>query len=259
MTEIFQWTLDNPPDEVRSKPVACIKAAVEAGNLALLKGRTKEEALFSCLFASGTVERKLHQQQQAINKARVVPQHLQAVLDLRNSPKETSEQPTAASKHLGNTNVAYLRKNQLQPDSERSLISAEFDKQGRLVLLFDTNEKITTNPQMLNEYIEQHIAIATGIGGTIRLNTRTTAIDTEVTLTDHTIRCEPVADLVVTMPSANLCEGQSFSIKKTNSSIYKVSIMVVGGDVIDGSLVAVITEPYLSLHLQSYGTGYDIV
>lgn len=464
------WTTDNPPDELKHKPSDVIKIAVTAGNQALQKGLSKEEALFSACFAAGVHERKLAKAQ--VKPTRTIPEHLQAVLDLHKAFKEPPEQPTSPRSTSGNTNVALVYKNALEPDPERSLVAAEFDNKGRLNLIFDTGEKITTNEQVLKEYIEQYVTVApvpffdyvqfntassyspvaegmltwnqadgtldlgmlggdvtqqiglelffriknqTGstlqdgkvvmavgaVGnsgrilaelaqasvaipsiytlgvvthdipdgtdgfvtqfGVVRgINTtgslyseswadgeilylhpsipggltkvlptaptpkivvamvlhahqngqlfvrptfsehmhdindvlisniqdnqvltwdastgtfqnkfitsanlqnqvRTVTENSTVVLTDSTIRANPSTDITLTLPLANTCLGQSFYIKKTNTSQHSVTIACTSTDVIDGESSVVIYQPYLSLKLQSYGSGYDIL
>lgn len=137
-------------------------------NAALAKGRTTEESDYSGLSAVKLAERK---QQQLVKQNRpkaVVPEHLQAVLDLLKQPQNALEQPTSDLNTSGNTNVASDRlnvammlKNALPADPNRSLISADFDADGRLVLRFDTGETITTTEGNIREYIERIVTIAT--------------------------------------------------------------------------------------------------
>jgi hypothetical protein len=464
------WTTDNPPDELKHKPADVIKTAVTAGNQALQKGLTKEEALFSACFAAGVAERQLAKSR--VKPTKTIPEHLQAVLDLRKAMQEPHTSPTAASSTSGNTNVALVYKNALEANPERSLVAAEFDKQGRLNLIFDTGEKIITNEQVLKEYIEQYVTVApvpffdyvqfntassyapvaegmltwnqadgtldlgmlggdvtqqigleqffriknqtgstlqdgkvvmavgavgnsgrilaslaqasvaipsiytlgivthdipdgtdgfvTQFGAVRGINTtgslygetwadgeilylhpsipggltkvlptapvpkivvamvlhahqngqlfvrptfsehmhdindvlitsiqnnqvlawdsasgtfqnkfitsanlqtqvRTVTENSAVVLTDSTIRAEPASDITITLPLASTCLGQSFYIKKTNTSQHSVTIQSTSTDVIDGESEVVIYQPYLSLKLQSYGQGYDIL
>lgn len=69
---------------------------------------------------------------------------------------------------------AFLGKGAIEPDPNRSLVSAEFDSENRLVLLFDDGQKITTNKPDFIKNIEQHVSIgvlsdsASGITGNIK-------------------------------------------------------------------------------------------
>ena len=137
-------------------------------NAALAKGRTTEESDYSGLSAVKLAERKQLELVKQNRPKAVVPEHLQAVLDLLNKPQNALEQPTSDLNTSGNTNVASDRlnvammlKNALPPDSSRSLINADFDADGRLVLRFDTGETITTTEGNIREYIERIVTIAT--------------------------------------------------------------------------------------------------
>ena len=150
---------------LKNKSIELRQLFAKHANAALTKGRTLEEASYSGLSAVKLAERK----QQAILKQQkpkaVVPEHLQAVLDLLKNPPE---QPTSDDNTSGNTNVAssslnaaMILKNALPADPNRSLIGADFDADGRLVLRFDTGETITTTEGNIREYIERIVTIAT--------------------------------------------------------------------------------------------------
>lgn len=51
----------------------------------------------------------------------------------------------------------FLRKHQLPQGVERNLIAANFDDKDRLVLVFDTCERIITNPLDIKTLIETHV------------------------------------------------------------------------------------------------------
>lgn len=153
---------------LKNKSIELRQLFAKHANAALTKGRTLEEASYSGLSAVKLAERK----QQAILKQQkpkaVVPEHLQAVLDLLKAPQEPLESPTSDDSTSGNTNVASSRlnaammlKNALPADPNRSLIGADFDADGRLVLRFDTGETITTTEGNIREYIERIVTIAT--------------------------------------------------------------------------------------------------
>ena len=163
---------------LKNKSIELRQLFASHANAALAKGRTTEESDYSGLSAVKLAERK---QQQLVKQNRpkaVVPEHLQAVLDLLNvtkgngnslkQPQEPLGSPTSDDSTAGNTNVASDRlnvammlKNALPADPNRSLISADFDADGRLVLRFDTGETITTTEGNIREYIERIVTIAT--------------------------------------------------------------------------------------------------
>lgn len=79
-----------------------------------------------------------------VKKKEVVPEipaHLAAILAMKKASVEqepVSEEPEVKS--------FYKAKNEIEPDPDRSLISANWDKSDRLVLEFDDGEKIVTEP-----------------------------------------------------------------------------------------------------------------
>lgn len=89
--------------------------------------------------------------QEALNTP--MPSHLSAIINKRaTAPSDTSVQPIRQ---------AFLGKNALTSNPERSLVSASWDANARLQLQFDDGQKITTEPVPISEYIEQHIAVVT--------------------------------------------------------------------------------------------------
>lgn len=153
---------------LKNKSIELRQLFAKHANAALTKGRTTEEASYSGLSAVKLAERKQAEVLKQQKPKAVVPEHLQAVLDLLKNPQNASEQPTSDDSTSGNTNVASSRldvsmmlKNALPADPNRSLIGADFDVQGRLVLRFDTGETITTTEGNIREYIERIVTIAT--------------------------------------------------------------------------------------------------
>lgn len=150
---------------LKNKSIELRQLFAKHANAALTKGRTLEEASYSGLSAVKLAERKQQELLKQQKPKAVVPEHLQAVLDLLKNPPE---QPTSDDNTLGNTNVASSRLNAammlkiaLPADPNRSLIGADFDADGRLVLRFDTGETITTTEGNIREYIERIVTIAT--------------------------------------------------------------------------------------------------
>jgi hypothetical protein len=154
-------TKEGTLSSLQNKPIELRQLFAKVANEALKKGQSEEEAIYAGLAAVKIKEKqkeKADKAQKALTEpTKAIPQHLQAVLDLLNAP----ERPTTDDSTLGNTNVASVIKNALKPDPDRSLIAADFDSAGRLVLRFDTGETITTTEGNIREYIERIVTIAT--------------------------------------------------------------------------------------------------
>lgn len=126
----------------------------EVANAALKRGLSEEEAIFSGLGAVNAYEKKNQVKKAVVPK----PSHLQAVIEAAKLKKSQSE--ILPEKEQDNKiNKVFLGKNAIDSDPERSLVSADWDKNGRLVLTFDDGEKIYTDPVPVSESIEQYVAI----------------------------------------------------------------------------------------------------
>lgn len=86
-----------------------------------------------------------------------VPAHLAAILAMR-------RQPTTVSEPVLTETVPRLlpsNKEHLEPDPSRSLVGVDWDKQSRLVLEFDTGEKLVSKPIPVNE-VRSSIVVSSG-------------------------------------------------------------------------------------------------
>jgi len=131
------WTADNTIDSIKNKSLAVRKLFAEVANTALDKGRTEEEAIYAGLAAVRNKERK-----STVKKAiaEPVPLHLKALL-------EAKKQQEIQKDAFGNSyseSITEIQKGRLPSGTQRSIIDAQFDDSGRLVLTFDTGEVITT-------------------------------------------------------------------------------------------------------------------
>lgn len=91
-------------------------------------------------------------------------------------------------------------------------------------------------------------------------NTRLVTANTNVSVTDYTIRCNcQLSDIIVALPAANTVNGFVFVIKKINNSIYNAVITPVPTELIDGLATAVVTTYNQSVTIQSNGTSWDIL
>ena len=147
----MHWSESNLPVSMQGKSKALRNIYIEAANKSFSKFEDEQAALFAASQAVSIEERKLANEKR--KSAPAVPMHLKAVLDAAKTL------PTVDSKRE-TIQQAFLPKNALQSGLNRSLVSADFDDKGQLVLLFDTGEKIVTSEIAIKEYIEQNIAIA---------------------------------------------------------------------------------------------------
>lgn len=92
-------------------------------------------------------------------KPKEIPAHLAAILALK--PTETPIEPS--EEHI-DAKMFYKSKDRLEPDPERSLVAAKWDKQDRLVLEFDDGEKIITKPVPVNQ-ISSSVVVTGDSGG----------------------------------------------------------------------------------------------
>lgn len=150
----MHWSELNLPVSMQGKSKELKNIYVEAANKSFSKFKDEQAAVFAASQAVSIEERRLaNEKRKAAPQAPTVPLHLKAVLDAAKTvSKPVSKQDTIQQ--------AFLPKNALQSGLNRSLVSADFDDKGQLVLLFDTGEKIVTSEIAIKEYIEQNIAIA---------------------------------------------------------------------------------------------------
>lgn len=136
-------------------------------NAALAKGQSEEESIYAGLAAVSAQERK---RLRDIKKDQIgstsktnqnaLPAHLAAVLGVC-----TQEVQKAAVEPLNEPQrypikQAFLGKNALVSDPNRSLTSASWDNFGRLILQFDDGKQIITDRIPVEERIEQSIGVS---------------------------------------------------------------------------------------------------
>lgn len=137
------WSKTNTIDSLKNKSDKIKEVFAEAANSALKRGLSEEEAIFAGLGAVSRYEKVLDSVKKSVKPE--IPLHLKAVLQAQE----------------GKIQKAYLPDNSITSDSSRSLVSVDWDKQGRLVLTFDDGEKIVTSQAPIAENITQNFAAAT--------------------------------------------------------------------------------------------------
>lgn len=164
------WTIDNPPSAIKNRKEGAIAAGVKAANSCFERGQDEESCIFAAIAAANAWDKKNQPLKKSLKPD--VPIHVKAILEakkikeqeeLANLQKAAEEvklrQVTAEKVKVAK---AYLPKNAIESDEDRSLVAAEWDKQGRLTLSFDDGEKIITSPVPVQERIEQYIGVNNG-------------------------------------------------------------------------------------------------
>ena len=137
----MQWTADNTPQSIQGKSLKLRELFAKVANASLDKGFSKEESIFAGTNAVKIEERK---NQPAKVKKPKPPSHIESLRSYT-SPfemvsKAENEVPIAAKVN-----------------------SAEFDKDGRLVLSMSDGKNITSKNAVVEKNIEQNIAIAPNV------------------------------------------------------------------------------------------------
>jgi hypothetical protein len=167
------WSKTKTIPALENKSEKIKEVFAEAANSALNRGLSEQDAIFAGLAAVSNYEKK--NQVKKVSKPEV-PSHLKALLEvakqrkLEQLNKPPSEASGASSKQQS-INVAFLGKNAIQADPERSLVSVQWDKQGRLIFNFDDGEQLITDPVPVSENIEQYVTISAAAPSTeVELN-----------------------------------------------------------------------------------------
>lgn len=150
------YSMQKLPPAVQNKSDKAKKAFLAAYNSAIDRGLSDDDSLFAGLAAATNAE-KVSKASRTLSEPLKpkLPSHLAAVLQKR--AVEPSE-PLAEAPRI---KQAFLGKNALTADPDRSLVSASWDANARLQLQFDDGQKIITEPVPVSEHIEQHVAIST--------------------------------------------------------------------------------------------------
>ena len=140
---------------LKNKSLEARKIFAEVANAALAKGRSEEESIIAGLGAVNQYEKKNKKTQTKSIKP-PVPSHLRAILEARKAVSTEVEE----DQEIPLIHQAFLGKNALTPNQERSLVSARWDEQGRLILQFDTGERIITEPVPITEYVRNQVYVS---------------------------------------------------------------------------------------------------
>lgn len=138
----MQWSADNTPSTIQSKSLKLRELFAKVANASLDKGFSQEESVFAGTNAVKIEERK---NQPPKLKPPKLPSHVESLRSYTN-PFEV------------------VSKAEIEQNSPTSDIkSAEFDKDGHLVLSLSNGKKITSKNTIVEKNIEQNIAIAPNV------------------------------------------------------------------------------------------------
>lgn len=149
----MQFTALNTLPSLEGKPRDIRLLFAETANAALSKGRTEDEAIFKALAI-------VKQKEQSLIKKYVkpsVPKHLQAILDIRNTPQTSPDAPDALE-------IEKSTKGSLTGDKE--VVGVEFDAKGRLILKFKDGKTIVSNVAPITA-VETNVVVIGENGQTI--------------------------------------------------------------------------------------------
>jgi hypothetical protein len=166
---ILPWSKDKTIPALENKPDKVKEVFAEAANAALSRGLSEEDAVFAGLGAVSRYEKANKPLKKSLKPE--LPIHVKVILEakkqkeqeeLENLKKAALELEEKRKVESPKVLKAFLPENAIEPNPERSLVAAEWDKQGRLILTFDDGEKITTSPVPVQEKIEQYIGVSYG-------------------------------------------------------------------------------------------------
>lgn len=204
----MHWSESNLPVSMQGKSKELKNIYITTANKSFSKFQDEQAAVFAASQAVSIEERKiLNSTKKSV--APVIPSHLKAILDAtKPNLNEVNKQ--------GVIQQAFLPKNALQVGLIRSLIAADFDTNGKLVLTFDTGEEIVTSKALNN--IEQNIAIAP--------NTQIVSSDNSVTVvsdgnTFDLYVTPPIDQTVIDSPDGSLNvskDGNTYHLQVSEAS-----------------------------------------
>lgn len=143
------------------------KLAVKVANETLAKTGDDSSAIFAAIAAVKNLKKKTEKSVSVEKQERKLPSHI-PTREMFNALKQ-EEQQEIVSKAL--VLPAFLRQHSLPEGVARNIRAMNFNKEGKLVVVFDTGEIITTDAVAIQEIIEQHIGVAIsreGSGGETR-------------------------------------------------------------------------------------------
>jgi hypothetical protein len=175
----MMWTALNTLLSLEGKPRDIRVLFADTANAAISAGRTKDEAIFTALAVVKQKERSTIKKYVKPS----VPLHLQAILDLKNTPRPSQEE-------LQQLEEANQPKDSL--DVGKEVVGAEFDSKGRLTLKFKDGKKIVSNVAPITA-VEHSVVVVQTTTGTGTVSTETEGLD-ELTYSGEDLQRVDYAD-----------------------------------------------------------------
>jgi hypothetical protein len=206
------------PPAVQNKSERSKKVFLTAYNSAKERGLTEDESVFSGIASMNAIEKGSRRLSEPLKPK--PPSHLSAVLQKRavEAPSPIVEDSTVRQP----MKKEFLGKNALPVGQDRTLVAADFDDKNRLVLTFDTAEKLVTKPINVDETIENYVSLSQtktlgGIEPTGFVNRTTSALAFSNTTRIFTI--SPVAEgYILWLAGGEIYKNTSDSITIPNTT-----------------------------------------
>lgn len=145
------WSANKTIPAVEGKSLKLRELFAKVANAALNKGQTEEEAIFAGLGAI-KIEEKKHEVKKVT--APKVPAHLQVLKDL-----------------VSQQNVETVIKAEIpQIVEQTSIVDADIDKTGRLVLVLSDGNRVTTKNPIPKETISQNVTVSNDLKPLLAMN-----------------------------------------------------------------------------------------
>ncbi len=98
------------------------------------------------------------------------------------------------------------------------------------------------------------------VAGPVATAVRAVSAAVTVLITDSTILADATGGaFAVTLPSAALCKGRQYVVKRMNAGANNVTVTPAGAETIDGAATAVLTAQYMVVRLQSDGANWVLL
>lgn len=201
------WTLDNPPDIAKGKSEEQVKACLAAIEKSLDRDPLDEEgALLSGLQAMRVAYKKTMPQKASKSQQESVkpkPTHVPTL-----KAKDDLSLPVEPLKPSMTIPLAF-KGHSLPLGIDRNVVAANFDSADKLVILFDTGERITTKPFDIKQYIQSNVTVSQGEGGSspITYTIREVYGDTTTTAEDQVIIVRDLATITLHEGQAGVVEA----------------------------------------------------
>lgn len=132
------WTTSNPPSAIRNRSKGAIKAGVDAANSCLERGQDEESCIFAAIGAANAWDKKHSPPKEKKTKA---PSHVSSLRSYTNPFEMVSkaEEPILAPV---------------------TVKAAEFDAQGRLVILMSDGRRVETKGKAVEQHIQQNVGVS---------------------------------------------------------------------------------------------------